>query len=66
VRKSVLTQRRLQEAENQAARRRLAMRGLTFNEVDSAPFRERLSGLYGSWKERLGTRCWSLLADSLR
>jgi len=42
------------------------MHGLTFNEVESAPFRDRLSGLYGSWKERLGTRCWSLLTDSLR
>ena len=66
VSKYVLTQRRLQENENQAARRRLAMHGLTFNEVESAPFRERLSGLYGSWKERLGTRCWSLLTNSLR
>jgi len=66
VPKSVLGQRRAQETENRAARRRLAAQGLTFNEVDSAPFRERLSGLYGSWKERLGTRCWSLLADSLR
>jgi TRAP-type transport system periplasmic protein len=66
VTKYVRTQRRLQEDENQAARRRLAMHGLTFNEVDSAAFRERLSGFYSSWKERLGTRCWSLLTDSLR
>jgi tripartite ATP-independent transporter DctP family solute receptor len=66
VPKYVRAQRRLQENENQAARRRLAMHGLTFNEVESAPFRDRLSGLYGSWKERLGTRCWSLLTDSLR
>jgi tripartite ATP-independent transporter DctP family solute receptor len=66
VPKYVLSQRRQQESENQAARRRLAMHGLMFNEVESAPFRERLSGLYGSWKERLGTRCWSLLTDSLR
>lgn len=66
VPKYVLAQRRSQEDENRAARRRLAAHGLTFNAVDSAPFRERLSGLYGSWKERLGTRCWSLLADSLR
>jgi len=66
LRRHVLTQRRLQENENQAARRRLAMHGLTFNEVDSAPFRQRLSDLYRSWKSRLGTRCWSLLTDSLR
>jgi TRAP-type transport system periplasmic protein len=66
VPKHVLAQRRSQDDENRAARRRLAAHGLAFNEVDSAPFRERLSGLYGSWKERLGNRCWSLLADSLR
>jgi tripartite ATP-independent transporter DctP family solute receptor len=62
----VLRQRRSQEEENRLARRRLAMHGLAFNDVDSGPFRARLSGLYASWKERLGSRCWSLLADGLR
>ena len=57
-------QRQDQERLNAAARTTLARRGVAFNTVDAAPFRARLSGVYTSWKERLGTRCWSLLEES--
>jgi tripartite ATP-independent transporter DctP family solute receptor len=57
---AVHLQRQDQEAENVSARTAMASR-LAFNEVDTAPFRARLSGVYASWKKALGTKCWSLL-----
>ena len=59
--RSVRLQRQDQQAENAAARPAMAGRGVAFNEVDTAPFRARLSGVYESWKKALGTKCWSLL-----
>jgi TRAP-type transport system periplasmic protein len=64
--KHVRLQRRDQEQMNQAAPAALAARGLAFNDVDTAPFRAKLSGLYEVWKERLGTRCWSILEASVK
>jgi TRAP-type transport system periplasmic protein len=64
--KYVRLQRRDQERMNARLRTELARRGLTFNEVDAAPFRTRLSGFYGTWKERLGSRCWGLLEESAK
>ena len=64
VTKYVRLQRRDQESMNARLRTGLAGRGLVFNEVDAKPFRSKLSGVYASWKERLGTRCWSLLEAS--
>jgi tripartite ATP-independent transporter DctP family solute receptor len=61
VTKYVRLQRRDQDRSNARLRTELARRGLMFNEVDAAPFRTRLAGFYATWKERLGTRCWSLL-----
>jgi TRAP-type transport system periplasmic protein len=61
ITKHVRLQRRDQAGMNAAARLRLDQRGLAFNEVDQAPFRAALSGFYGEWKDRLGSRCWSLL-----
>lgn len=58
---AVRRQRQDQQAANTAARSELARRGLLFNEVDTAAFRARLSGVYASWKKALGTKCWSLL-----
>jgi tripartite ATP-independent transporter DctP family solute receptor len=58
---AVRLQRQDQEAENTSARTAIAGHGLAFNEVDTAPFRARLSGVYASWKKALGTTCWSLL-----
>ena len=64
--KHVRLQRNDQEQMNAAARVTLAGRGLAFNDVDAAPFRATLSGLYEVWKERLGTRCWSILEASVK
>ena len=36
-------------------------RGVAFNEVDQATFRARLPGVYATWKEKLGSKCWALL-----
>jgi tripartite ATP-independent transporter DctP family solute receptor len=62
--KYVRAQRVDQENLNASLRAGLARRGLIFNAVDQAPFRRKLSGLYAAWKQRLGTKCWSLLQVS--
>jgi hypothetical protein len=36
-------------------------RGLVFNETDQAAFRARLPRVYATWKEKLGTKCWTLV-----
>jgi tripartite ATP-independent transporter DctP family solute receptor len=66
VTKYVRMQRRDQEQLNLAARATLARRGLVFNDVDAAPFRAKLAGAYTAWKNRFGTRCWSLLEESAK
>jgi TRAP-type transport system periplasmic protein len=57
----VRQQRHDQASLNAALRQELARRGLVFNDVEQAAFRGRLAGVYTAWRERLGTRCWSLL-----
>jgi TRAP-type C4-dicarboxylate transport system substrate-binding protein len=57
----VRRQRAEQAAFNARLRQDLARRGLRFNEVEQAPFRARLGGVYAAWKERLGKTCWALL-----
>ena len=44
----------------------LAAKGLVFNDVDPAPFREALSksGFYAEWKSKFGEEAWSLLEQS--
>jgi TRAP-type transport system periplasmic protein len=64
VRKHVRLQREDQERMNTRLRAELARRGLVFNTADAAPFRKQLSGVYATWKERLGTRCWKLLEQT--
>lgn len=59
--RAVRAQRQDQERANAEARTALAARGLAFNEVDEAPFRATLAGVYASWKPILGTTCWNLL-----
>jgi TRAP-type transport system periplasmic protein len=61
VTKYVRQQRIDQDKINTGLRDRLAASGLTFNEVDQAPFRARLAGVYATWKEKLGSKCWTLL-----
>jgi tripartite ATP-independent transporter DctP family solute receptor len=57
----VCRQRLDQAALNASLRQDLARRGLLFNEVDQKAFRARLGEIYATWREKLGTRCWSLL-----
>jgi TRAP-type C4-dicarboxylate transport system substrate-binding protein len=61
VTRAVRLQRQDQENENSSLRAELTKRGLIFNDVDQAPFRRQLSGFYKTWKEKLGTKAWSLL-----
>jgi tripartite ATP-independent transporter DctP family solute receptor len=59
--RAVRAQRQDQERANAEARTALAARGLAFNDVEEAPFRAKLAGVYASWKQILGAKCWSLL-----
>jgi tripartite ATP-independent transporter DctP family solute receptor len=61
VTKYVRQQRLEQAALNAALRDDFVKRGLVFNEVDQSAFRARLPGVYAIWKEKLGSKCWSLL-----
>jgi tripartite ATP-independent transporter DctP family solute receptor len=59
--KYVRQQRQDQAALNAKLRDDFARRGLVFNETDQAAFRARLPAVYATWKEKLGTKCWSLV-----
>jgi TRAP-type transport system periplasmic protein len=59
--KYVRQQRQDQAALNAKLRDDFSKRGLVFNEVDQAAFRAKLPGVYATWKEKLGTKCWSLV-----
>ena len=61
----VKLQRQDQIAANMRLRTELAARGLEFNTPDPAPFKKQLAGVYATWKEKLGSRCWKLLEDSV-
>ena len=61
VAKHVRLQRQQQAAFNSHLRATLAQQGPAFNEVDPAPFRRKLSGVYLKWREQLGRKTWSLL-----
>ena len=64
VARYVRLQREDQERANNTLRPSLAKRGLVFNDVNPAPFRKQLAGFYAKWKDRLGSRCWTLLEQS--
>jgi tripartite ATP-independent transporter DctP family solute receptor len=64
VEKFVRLQRQDQIAANMRLRTELAARGLEFTTPDPAPFRQQLAGVYATWKEKLGSRCWKLLEES--
>jgi tripartite ATP-independent transporter DctP family solute receptor len=61
VTKAVRQQRLDQAALNASLREDFVKRGLVFNEVDQAAFRAKLPGVYALWKEKLGSKCWSLV-----
>jgi TRAP-type transport system periplasmic protein len=65
VAKFVKLQRQDQIAANTRLRSELAARGLEFNTPDAAPFKKQLAGVYATWKEKLGMRCWTLLEQSV-
>src|SRR6185312_6624990 len=52
--------------QNESLKADLAAKGLIFNDVDPAPFREALSksGFYAEWKAKFGEEAWSLLEES--
>ena len=60
VPKYVRLQRQDQQKLNMEARPALARR-LAVNEANSATFRMKLSGVYAQWKQKFGSKCWSLL-----
>jgi len=64
VTRHVKLQRQDQSAANTRLRTELAARGLEFNTPDPGPFKKQLADVYSTWKEKLGTRCWTLLEDS--
>ena len=64
VAQAVRLQRQDQATANGSLRPELIERGIAFNDVDPAPFRKELTGFYGTWKETLGARCWSLLEEA--
>jgi TRAP-type C4-dicarboxylate transport system substrate-binding protein len=61
VTKYVRQQRTEQGGINASLRDKLIADGLVFNEVDQAPFRARLARVYATWKDKLGSKCWTLL-----
>jgi tripartite ATP-independent transporter DctP family solute receptor len=64
VARAVRLQRQDQAEANGRLRAALTARGLAFNDVDQAPFRAELAGFYRTWRDKLGTRCWSLLEEA--
>ena len=64
VTRHVNLQRQDQIAANTRLRTELPARGLEFNTPDPAPFKKQLAGVYATWKEKLGSRCWKLLEES--
>jgi TRAP-type transport system periplasmic protein len=64
VAKYVRLQRQDQIAANTRLRTELAARGLEFNTPDPVPFKKRLSDVYATWRDKLGSKCWKLLEDS--
>lgn len=55
-------QQRIEQGElNASLRGVFEQKGLKFNDVDQTAFRARLPGVYATWKEKLGARCWALL-----
>ena len=55
------------EKLNATVRQDLASKGLTFNQPDVAPFREKLrsAGFYAEWKGKYGDQAWELLEKSV-
>jgi TRAP-type transport system periplasmic protein len=52
---------------NAGLRQELASKGLTFNQPDTAPFREKLrsAGFYSEWRGKYGEEAWALLEKAV-
>src|SRR6266581_4717982 len=52
---------------NAGLRQELAAKGLTFNQPETAPFREKLrsAGFYSEWKGKYGEEAWALLEKAV-
>ena len=66
INKNALAQREEIAQQNTSLKSDLAGKGLVFNDVDPAPFREMLSksGFYAEWKTKFGEEAWALLEES--
>ena len=59
--KHVQLQRQDQGTFNGGLRKTLTERGMVFNDVDQTLFRAPMAPVYALWKDKLGSKCWSLL-----
>jgi TRAP-type C4-dicarboxylate transport system substrate-binding protein len=55
------------EKLNISVRQELASKGLTFNQPEVGPFRDKLraAGFYAEWKGKYGEKAWDLLEKSV-
>lgn len=67
INESCVAQRADVAQKNIDLRKDLAAAGMTFNEVDQAPFRAKLSeaGFYKEWRDKFGEDAWGLLEESV-
>ena len=65
--RSAIEERTDVAALNARLRGKLATGGLTFNDVDPAPFRETLkrAGFYAEWRGKYGDEAWRVLEDTV-
>jgi TRAP-type transport system periplasmic protein len=66
INKNALAEREEIARQNSSLQGELAAKGLAFNDVNPAPFREALSksGFYAEWKGKFGEEAWALLEES--
>jgi TRAP-type transport system periplasmic protein len=66
INKNALGEREEIARQNSSLKSDLAAKGLVFNDVDSAAFRETLSksGFYAEWRSKFGEESWALLEEA--
>jgi len=66
VNAAALAEREAVAQQNASLIGELKAKGLTFNDVDPAPFRETLkkSGYYSEWKKKFGDESWQMLEEA--